>query len=228
MQVFISYAYEDLSTARSLAEALRSVGVSVTSDRDIAPGERIGSVLSSRIKSAQAVVVLVTKASAESSWVEEEVMYAIAGTFVETSKRVIPVVVGNVPLPPFLAPFRGLYIEGPETMLDAARMIKDSLSELPTHRNLPDELAQIQAERRYLKSVNSAVAAATAANYERSIVAMTAVSVILGLVSGVVSLYAITRSPYAFLGLLLGIPIIIFLHRRGALAQMPKGGRGDD
>ena len=56
--VFISYAREDLTEARSVAEALSSRGLSVFWDRTIPIGRTFETVIEEAIGSAEAVVVL--------------------------------------------------------------------------------------------------------------------------------------------------------------------------
>jgi len=70
--VFISYAREDATKARGVAEALSSSGLSVFWDRTIPTGRTFETVIEEAIDSAKAVVVLWSRDSVRSDWVRAE------------------------------------------------------------------------------------------------------------------------------------------------------------
>ncbi|HEY5673982.1 MAG TPA: toll/interleukin-1 receptor domain-containing protein [Malonomonas sp.] len=70
--IFISYSSSDRSKARALAQQLEQEGWSVWWDRIIPPGQSFSSVLEDALASARCVVVLWSRASAESDWVQTE------------------------------------------------------------------------------------------------------------------------------------------------------------
>lgn len=70
--IFISYSREDRGKANDIAEALKKQGFSVWWDRSILPGERFGTVIEEALDAAKCVIVLWSKISVSSDWVEAE------------------------------------------------------------------------------------------------------------------------------------------------------------
>ena len=71
-KVFLSYAREDVDTAKPLAECIGRAGHTVWWDRQIQGGSRFATEIDRELKDAEAVVVLWTKAALESAWVQDE------------------------------------------------------------------------------------------------------------------------------------------------------------
>jgi adenylate cyclase len=71
-KLFLSYAREDVDTARQLAECLGRAGHEVWWDRHIQGGSRFTNEIDRALKDAQAVIVLWSSASVESAWVQDE------------------------------------------------------------------------------------------------------------------------------------------------------------
>ncbi len=71
-QIFLSYAEEDMASARALAGLLENQGWSVFWDTHIVPGETWERVIEQRLDNARCVVVLWSAASVESEWVRAE------------------------------------------------------------------------------------------------------------------------------------------------------------
>ncbi len=70
--IFISYASANRSEARALAQHLEQEGWSVWWDRKIPVGESFSKVLEAALEEAKCVVVLWSKASRSSDWVQNE------------------------------------------------------------------------------------------------------------------------------------------------------------
>jgi hypothetical protein len=70
--VFLSYAQEDRTAARKLADALRELGWDVWWDAQVYVGARFRAEITSQLQSAKCVVVLWSQASIESDWVIDE------------------------------------------------------------------------------------------------------------------------------------------------------------
>jgi hypothetical protein len=70
--IFLSYKTEDKARAQNIAEALEKKGYSVWWDRVIPPGRRFSEVIQEELDAAKCVVVLWSKDSARSKWVETE------------------------------------------------------------------------------------------------------------------------------------------------------------
>lgn len=71
-RVFLSYAREDASVAKELAEAIGRAGHEVWWDRHIHGGSRFAAEIDSALRDSDAVVVLWTEASIQSAWVQDE------------------------------------------------------------------------------------------------------------------------------------------------------------
>lgn len=74
--VFISYAHADAKAAKAVVATLEQAGFTVWWDELISSGERFGSSLSQALEAARAVVVLWSKSSLDSHWVQDEAMHA--------------------------------------------------------------------------------------------------------------------------------------------------------
>lgn len=71
-RVFLSYAREDVARAKALAQALERGGYTVWWDRHIRGGSRFAGAIEQALNSADAVVVLWSQSSIQSSWVCDE------------------------------------------------------------------------------------------------------------------------------------------------------------
>lgn len=70
--VFISYASEDRSRVRELAEALKQLSLDVWWDREILIGSMFDEVIEKQLREARCVIVAWTKESVRSRWVRAE------------------------------------------------------------------------------------------------------------------------------------------------------------
>jgi adenylate cyclase len=92
-RVFLSYAREDVETARKLAGALVDAGESVWWDRHVHGGANFSTEIDRELKSAQVVVVLWSPTSIASAWVQDE---AAEG---RDSGRLVPAILDSVKPP---------------------------------------------------------------------------------------------------------------------------------
>jgi len=92
-RVFLSYAREDVETARKLAAALVDGGQTVWWDRHVHGGANFSSEIERELKDADAVMVLWSPASLGSAWVQDE---AAEG---RDSGRLIPATLNSVKPP---------------------------------------------------------------------------------------------------------------------------------
>jgi len=94
--IFISYAHHDRAFVDTLAARLEVADVAVWYDRDLTPGRPWSAELEARIREAQAVVVVLSPASAGSEYVRKEIHFAQ-----DAGKRFVPVLLHatEVPLP---------------------------------------------------------------------------------------------------------------------------------
>ena len=87
-KVFLSYAREDAAAAKQLAECIGRAGHVVWWDRQIEGGSRFSTEIDRELRNSDAVVVIWSKASIESPWVQDE---AAEG---RDSGRLVPVLFG--------------------------------------------------------------------------------------------------------------------------------------
>jgi hypothetical protein len=75
-QIFISYSKQDIAFARHLRTLLQNAGFEVWLDEKLIPSTQWWRVLEAEIKASRALVVIMSPASAESRWVEREILVA--------------------------------------------------------------------------------------------------------------------------------------------------------
>ena len=92
-RVFLSYARDDVETARRLAGVLAEAGQTVWWDRHLHGGANFSSEIDRELKNAQVVLVLWSPASIASAWVQDE---AAEG---RDSSRLVPVTLDSVKPP---------------------------------------------------------------------------------------------------------------------------------
>jgi len=78
MRVFLSYAREDEATAHLLAYILGQHNIECLIDRALKAGTKFDAALQEMIRVADAVLVLLTESSISSTWVNQEVGFAVA------------------------------------------------------------------------------------------------------------------------------------------------------
>jgi len=91
--IFISYASEDRARAKVLAGALERQGWSVWWDRKIPPGRQFSQVIKEAIDEAKCIIVLWSKESVNSDWVQNE---ASEGA---RRKNLVPALIDDVEIP---------------------------------------------------------------------------------------------------------------------------------
>ncbi|WP_078632393.1 TIR domain-containing protein [Streptomyces resistomycificus] len=100
---FVSYAHEDVPWVTTLADNLHRLGLDLWLDQwEMVPGHQVATRLQDGLTEAGAVVAVVSRRWVESGWCGLEFAAAVTAA-VEQGKPLIPVVVGEVDLPPFIA-----------------------------------------------------------------------------------------------------------------------------
>lgn len=126
--VFISYASDAKPMAEELAEALETQGMNPWVDfKDLHPGQRWKEELERAIDAAQWLVILVGTDSRATPWQEAEWSAALAHTWADHEKRLLPVVFGDSDLPPFLRNWVSLRINPQTESSTWARHVLDTL-----------------------------------------------------------------------------------------------------
>jgi TolB-like protein len=85
--IFLSYAHDDIDTARRFAESFEREGFNVWWDATLRSGEAFDQSIERALKSAKAVVVLWSRTSVESRWVRAE------ATLADRNKTLVPVMI---------------------------------------------------------------------------------------------------------------------------------------
>ena len=94
MKVFISHAYKDDSFVKRLESGLETAGFEVwDATRDVRADEEWSEQVLQALKDSEAMVVILTADALRSSWVRNEIDYALGEPGYR--KRLIPVLVGD-------------------------------------------------------------------------------------------------------------------------------------
>jgi hypothetical protein len=140
-KVFISYSHADREFAERFATALRAHGQDVWFDAwEIGPGDSIVTkIFEEGLRSAAAFAVVLSKDSAQSRWVRDELNLATVRR-IEDLTRVIPVLKEDVELPTALralhwVDMRSDFDQGIRSVLNVLHGVseKPPLGALPTH-----------------------------------------------------------------------------------------------
>jgi TIR domain len=131
--VFISYAADTKPLAEELTRALESQGIDAWVDfKDLRPGQRWKDELERAIGAAQWVLILLGPGNRATAWQEAEWSTALARTWADTEKRLLPVVFGHTEPPAFLRNWVSLRVDPakePSTwtrhVLDALRSVRN-------------------------------------------------------------------------------------------------------
>lgn len=103
-QVFLSYAHEDAAFVDRLHRDLSEARIPATYDKlalDI--GDSIVVKISTIIQESASVIAVVSPASVDSKWVQQELAWALTGQLAGKSVRILPAVLGDCELPALLA-----------------------------------------------------------------------------------------------------------------------------
>ena len=121
-RVFLSHSSKDKRFARELEEWLREeAGLSVWFDaRTLKTSERLASALPDAVAECQALILVVSKHSVQSHYVEEEFNLAVNQQRERPDFRIIPLVLGPLKLPAVLQTRSFIHLDGPKLTGQAA------------------------------------------------------------------------------------------------------------
>ncbi|MFY9342144.1 MAG: toll/interleukin-1 receptor domain-containing protein [Planctomycetota bacterium] len=100
MRVFLSYHRDDEAVASAVRQTLEAEGFEVWDPHGVLPGEDAHRAAAKALRDAQALVVFLSPDAIRSSWLRDEVSYALGEERFEG--RLIPVVVKPVPKIPWI------------------------------------------------------------------------------------------------------------------------------
>lgn len=103
-QLFLSYATADREMARSIAEELRRHGLQVWFDEyELKVGDSLAEKIRDAISSSDYLIVLLSHHSVKSRWVRRELEAAFARELSTRDITLLPVLISDCDVPPFLA-----------------------------------------------------------------------------------------------------------------------------
>ena len=152
--VFISYASDTKPLAEELTQVLLKEGIHAWVDfKDLKPGQQWKAELENAIDAAQSFLILVGSESRGTPWQETEWRSMLTKAWTDSSKRLLPIVVGSSEPPPFLRNWVSLKIDPtaePKTwthrVVDALESIEPStIDHLPakSRREREERLAEM-------------------------------------------------------------------------------------
>jgi adenylate cyclase len=115
-RIFLSYAREDVDSAKRLADAIGRAGHEVWWDRHLHGGSRFTNEIDRALKDAEVVVVIWTEASVKSAWVQDE---AAEG---RDTERLVPISVDGCRAPLGFRQFHTVDLSAWERNADAAQL----------------------------------------------------------------------------------------------------------
>jgi TIR domain len=137
-RVFISYANQDKPFVRKLINELEKHNLSVWFDeQEIKVGDSIVAKISEGLRDSDYLVVVLSKASVTSSWVQEELNAALMNQISDKGSVVLPVLIEDCDLPPLLrsrlyADFRADFQVGLNKLLTVLKQEGESASDVTT------------------------------------------------------------------------------------------------
>jgi hypothetical protein len=145
--VFISYGTNTRAQAEQLAEALNQWGIPARKD----PGDAETSKsvqeqeqLAQAIGGARAVVFLVDSSRPEPGHQDMEWQLALENSWLDSNKKMIPVVFGPAEAPPFLRQWEPIRIQSPD---DPAQWTVEIASALQSNKKRVGDIESLRQER---------------------------------------------------------------------------------
>jgi len=133
-QVFIAYAFKDRDIAKRIASALKSRGIRTwMAEDEIRPGDKISVKIDEGLRQSGYLIALLSRASVESRWVQEEFRMAMSREAKGKWPKVIPVLVDDIIPPPYLRD--KLYVDLRQDFNEGISRIENAvLSDSRSHR----------------------------------------------------------------------------------------------
>jgi hypothetical protein len=128
LSVFISHGTDTRPLAEELTRALESQGIEAWVDfKDLRPGQRWKDELERAIGDAQWFLILVGSGNRATAWQEAEWSTALARTWTDRDKRLLPIVFGQTEPPPFLRNWVSLRVDPTKEPSTWTRHVLDAL-----------------------------------------------------------------------------------------------------
>jgi hypothetical protein len=128
LSVFISHGADTKPWAEELTRAFESQGIGAWVDfKDLRPGQRWKDEVERAIEAAQWLLILVGSGNRATAWQEAEWSTALARTWTDGGKRLLPVVFGQTEPPPFLRNWVSLRVDTVEEPSTWTRHVLNAL-----------------------------------------------------------------------------------------------------
>jgi hypothetical protein len=129
--VFISYAADTKPWAQELTQALESQGIQAWVDfKDLRPGQRWRDELERAIGAAHWLLILIGPGDRATPWQETEWRAALARSWEDRDKHLLPVIFGETETPPFLRNWVPLKVNPDKEPTSWTRHVLDALREV--------------------------------------------------------------------------------------------------
>ncbi len=162
-KVFISYAYEDLPEARSIANSCQKIGLSTWMDeKEIKSGEKWREQLNHAIEECDFAIVLISKEALNSKYITREWDVLCEKKWNRPDITILPIKWDNVKTPPFLCEYRDILFKNKE--LDyrqleeyLVRLLKQKVGdthEVVGSKNIAEEVKRLKNR---VKSIQSSL-----------------------------------------------------------------------
>jgi hypothetical protein len=153
--VFLSFSRADSDYAERLTKALKAKGVTVLTGFQAPPGADVASAILTAVQNADAFVVLVSRTSSGSSWMNAELGAALAEHLSDPSRPIIPVLLDkDADIPALLARYQVIDARSDTTPEAVADRILEAISATPAFQRESPEKPQtlLDFERAMLRS----------------------------------------------------------------------------
>jgi hypothetical protein len=150
--VFISYAHRDRGLAEKLIKKLQAHDISISAAENLEVGEHWQMEIEQAVKSADAVIVLVDPKREPDSHQQFEWSAALEAEWEDSSKRLIPLLLGNAEPPSFLLSRQALRVKNPKKEWNRAldelvRVLNKDLTESAEFGSIEEEDPSKRCER---------------------------------------------------------------------------------
>lgn len=142
--VFISHSYKDKPFVRKMASDLAASGIHAWVDEaEISVGDSLIDKISSAISEAEYVIVVLSKNSVQSAWVQKEIQIAMTHEIRGKSQVFLPVVIDDVDLPNFLKDKKYLDLRDPQEYKKGIRDLIGVISSEGRKERRPSDIVDI-------------------------------------------------------------------------------------
>lgn len=129
--IFISYAADARDRAQELTRALASQGIEAWVDfKDLRPGQRWKEELERAISAAHWLLILVGPGDRATAWQEAEWSTALARSWADGDKQLLPIVFGEAEPPAFLRNWVSLRVDPDKEPTTWTHHVLDALREV--------------------------------------------------------------------------------------------------